>query len=279
MVKNVTGYDLNKLYTGSLGTLGIIVEATFKLSPMPPQQGVLLAGFQTLSAGIEATCKLLNQVWAPQGLQIADGQAVGQLRGAFNAPLPERLETNGAAAFAFFSGRPRAVQRRLDECIKSLRDSGATSVAVIDEPEGARLIKSLTDLGWDQTTKPYLGIKVSVRPSSLARLASRYQQDSSLGLPPGVVADPAFGLARLFWWSGSVSDWMDDSLVLDTIFRTRELAREAGGTALVEHCPLPLKKQIDVWGDQPQGMEIMRRIKEKFDPLGILNPGRFAGKL
>ena len=124
-----------------------------------------------------------------------------------------------------------------------------------------------------------MGIKVNVPPSSLARVVGRYHQDSSLGLPPGVVADPAFGMARLFWWSGTVSDWMDDSLVLDAIFRTRELAREAGGTTLVEHCPLPLKKQIDVWGDQLQGMEIMRRIKQKFDPLGILNPGRFAGRL
>lgn len=279
VVKNVTGYDLNKLYTGSLGTLGIIVEATFKLSPMPPQQRILLGEFQTLAAGVEATSKLLNQAWAPQGLQIVDGQASGQLRVAFNAPLPEHLGTGSVVAVAFLSGRPRAVQRRLDECIRSLRNSGATGVAVLNEPEGGQLIKGLTNLGWSQTTKPYLGIKVNVPPSSLAELVGRYQQDSSLGLPPGIVADPAFGMARLFWWSGSVSDWMDDSLVLAAIFRTRELAREAGGTALVERCPLPLKKQLDVWGDQPQGMDIMRRIKQKFDPQGILNPGRFAGKL
>ena len=78
-------------------------------------------------------------------------------------------------------------------------------------------------------------------------------------------------------WAGSVSDWIDDSLVLQAIVRTREAVREAGGSAIVEHCPLSLKKQIDVWGGHPEGLEVMRRIKQKFDPLGILSPGRFVG--
>ena len=46
---------------------------------------------------------------------------------------------------------------------------------------------------------------------------------------------------------------------------------------MVEHCPVSLKKQIDVWGGQPEAIEIMRRLKRKFDPAGILNPGRFVG--
>ena len=54
---------------------------------------------------------------------------------------------------------------------------------------------------------------------------------------------------------------------------------EAGGHAVVEFCPLSLKKQIDVWGDQPGGMEIMHRIKQEFAPLGIMSPGRFVGKI
>jgi glycolate oxidase FAD binding subunit len=48
---------------------------------------------------------------------------------------------------------------------------------------------------------------------------------------------------------------------------------------VVERCPLSAKQQIDIWGDSFQGMEIMRRIKQNFDPLGILNPGRFVGRL
>jgi glycolate oxidase FAD binding subunit len=94
-----------------------------------------------------------------------------------------------------------------------------------------------------------------------------------------VAADPGFGTVRLFWWAGSVSGWIDDTRVLETIVRTRGLAREAGGSAFIEHCPLPVKRIIDVWGDQPQGMEIMQRIKHGFDPLGIMSPGRFVGRI
>ena len=55
------------------------------------------------------------------------------------------------------------------------------------------------------------------------------------------------------------------------------LGRELGGSVVVEHAPPALKRQVEVWGDPPIGLEIMRKIKQKFDPAGILNPGRFVG--
>jgi glycolate oxidase FAD binding subunit len=61
------------------------------------------------------------------------------------------------------------------------------------------------------------------------------------------------------------------------IERVRELATAAGGNAIVEQCPAAVKRDIDVWGGAPQDIEMMRRVKERFDPSGILNPGRFVG--
>ena len=89
----------------------------------------------------------------------------------------------------------------------------------------------------------------------------------------------AFGRVHLLWWAEGASQEPADSAVMEAIDRMRGLVRALSGWMLVEHCPLPVKRQIDVWGEAPPGMEIMRRIKEQFDPLGILNPGRFVGRL
>ena len=277
VVKNVTGYDLDKLYTGSLGTLGIIVEATFKLSPLPTQRATVIASFPSVQEAIKAGDGLLRQVFAPQGIQVLDARATQQLRFEPGITLLRRLGANSALAIAFFAGRPVAAHRRTDESSRLLRESGATQVAIPEEPGNWPLLKRLTDLGWSGETTPYLGIKITVPPSAVPVLVDRCLRVVSLGLPPGVAADPGYGLVRLFWWAGSVGDWIDESLVLETIIRTREVVQEVGGSAVVEHCPLSLKKQIDVWGSHPEGIEIMRGIKQKFDPLGILNPGRFVG--
>lgn len=277
VVKNVTGYDLNKLYTGSLGTLGVIVEATFKLSPYPSGHGALVARFPGLSPGIAAGAGLLRQLYSPQGVQVVDGQGVQRINA--NRALLEQPANGEVLALAFFSGRPRAVERQLGDSADLFRESGAVEVTRLDEAEGRSLLKEVCDLGWSQSAQPHLSIKVSVPPGALAAMVNRCFQDSPLALPPGVLADPGFGQVRLFWWTGPDSVRLDDGLALQAILKVREIAREAGGAAVVEFCPLSLKKQIDVWGDQPAGMEIMRRIKQEFDPLGILSPGRFVGKI
>ena len=70
---------------------------------------------------------------------------------------------------------------------------------------------------------------------------------------------------------------MDRPAAMAAIERVRELATAAGGNAIVERCPAAVNRDIDVWGGAPQDIEMMRRVKERFDPSGILNPGRFVG--
>jgi glycolate oxidase FAD binding subunit len=279
VVKNVTGYDLNKLYAGSMGTLAVIVEASFKLSPLPADTGALVAAFSSMPEGIGGGRRLLRQTASAQGVQVVEGQAGRRLGGEPGVLFQEGLTAGDAVTLAFFSGRPTAVQRGLEEGSRLLQEAGATKVAKVDQEEGRQLLRRLTNLGWSVETQPSLGIKLSVPPTAVAQVAAGCREDSSLGFPPGVVADLGFGTVRLFWWADSISNWIDESLVLGAIARIRELARKAGGVTVVEHCPLSLKRRIDIWGDPPQGMELMRRVKQKFDPLGILNPGRFVGKI
>lgn len=277
VVKNVTGYDLNKLYAGSLGTLGIIVEATFKLSPIPAAMTTVLASFSSLTEGIKAGGSLTGTSFAPNGVQVLDGQAVHRLQPKQGQEMLNQAGAGGALAVAFIAGGTRGVTRRTDETAQLLTESGACDIAVLQAAGSRSLLGDLTNLGWNDETKPYLSMRVAAPPSAVAAVAAQCLETSSQGMAPGVVADPGYGLVQLSWWAGPAKEWVDDALILETLLRTRRVSREAGGHAVVEHCPPSLKKQIDVWGGQPEAIEIMRRLKRKFDPSGILNPGRFVG--
>ena len=106
VVKNVTGYDLNKLYAGSLGTLGIIVEATFKLAPIPAEMTTVLASFSSLEEGIKAGGSLTGRTFAPNGVQVLDGQGAHRLQLEQGREMLNQAGAGSALAVAFLAGGP-----------------------------------------------------------------------------------------------------------------------------------------------------------------------------
>ena len=268
VVKNVTGYDLNRLYTGSLGTLAVITEATFKLAPAPTEWAAIAAAFSDNDAAIAACRNLQSQHYAPQALHLLNPAAARRME---NSDLPAGY---GPVAIAIIGGRPSSVRRRITDTALLWLD--AASTLHISGEEAVTLTETLADLPFSPGNPPSVCVRVNAPPDALPQLLAMDTMELT-GATPAVIADVGFGGGRLLWWE-DFSD-IDPAQIADHLRGIQADTVKMGGDAIVESCPASVKEHIDVWGPEPSGMAIMRRIKRQFDPNNVLNPGRFIGRL
>ena len=268
VVKNVTGYDLNRLYTASLGTLAVITEATFKITPAPTSWAAIVATFDNDETAIAMCRNLWSEPFAPQSLHILSANAARHLGDAY-AP-----KESGPIAVALIAGRPASVRRRVEGVTSAWLN--ADNLMRLKDNDAIALTETLTDLPVNPADPPPICVRLNTPPGALAQLMALDDHDTE-GTKPGVVADVGFGGGRLLWWND-----LSGANVAEVAERLTNIqigAARLGGDAIVETCPQTIKELIDVWGPSPSGMKIMRQIKRQFDPKGVLNPGRFIGGL
>src|SRR6266699_2543286 len=111
VVKNVAGYDLNKLYIGSLGTLGIIVETNLKLQPLPISERTLLLTYANVNDAMQTVMALLGSLLTPSAIELIDAGAASDMSDFFGLNLP----TDGYNLAIDFEGTSVSIDRQLDE--------------------------------------------------------------------------------------------------------------------------------------------------------------------
>jgi glycolate oxidase FAD binding subunit len=241
VVKNVAGYDLNKLLIGSLGTLGVVTECTFKVLPLPRTSDGLRASFHRGADAFAAADAIARTPARPAALAV-DATSRDKWR-----------------LLVLAQGDPSAVERTLAIGSDATGANGGTA------ERDADVLASLAPLRELPAAKGGVVVRASLPPAAQPAFADIATRLTGLRR---LVADAASGIVRVH----VQSDESSEIAAADTLIAA---ARVCGGSARVERRPESLRTSAAAWGDGAvPGAFLMKRLKDAFDPNGVLEPGR-----
>ena len=270
VVKNVAGYDMAKLMIGSLGTLAVITDVTLKLFPRPATETSVLV-FGSLAHAMEARGAILRSVLSPLALDLLDGAAASLVGQAAGRQLP-RGEFLLAVAYG---GVERVIERSRREVATLGRDAGATDSDTLAGEQEHHLWQAVCDLpATFSAAHPHSArLKLSSTLLGMQPLLETVLGDlRRQGAETALVARAGSGVSYLYVFGLSVSG----ADLLGFCRNTQQVALSLGAHVVIEFAPPPIQAQLDVWGPPRDDYAIMQKLKQAFDPNGILNPGRFV---
>lgn len=235
VVKNVAGYDLGKLMTGSYGTLAVVTSAFFRLHPVPETSTWVSVEAESPSAASEPVRQAVHSQLVPAAVEI-DAQ-------------PGRP----TLVSALLEGTAVGVEGRVDQLLRLW--GGAAAVDTQERPRG-----------FPRESESQALLKLTCAISAVPEIA---QAAVDLGLHVRGSA----GTGVLF---AALPDGTPPETVASVLASLRERTAGAGGATVLLDAPPEISTAVDAWGPVP-GIELMRRVKERFDPENLLSPGRFVG--
>jgi glycolate oxidase FAD binding subunit len=242
VVKNVAGYDLGKLMVGSFGTLAVVTSALFRLHPVPVEGRWLTVPVPDASSAHEAVQSVLHSQCVPAALEV------------------EWSVTGEATVSVLLEGRPDGVEGR-SRTVRSLLGERVSQSAHAPA-DGATYPWDVTATGDERAVALKLTFALSGLPDVLA--AAR---DGGVAVRGSAGTGVAYGALPADTPVDAVGAAVD---------RLRAVCGGHGGGLVVLDAPAVVKRSVDVWGPVPAA-DLMRRVKDRFDPDRRLAPGRFAG--
>jgi glycolate oxidase FAD binding subunit len=263
VVKNVAGYDLGKLYTGSQGTLGLITEAIFRLHPLPAASAFVTAGYADPAGAAQGVAAAAGSELAPVAVEIDRQARDGLIRVA-----------------VLLEGDPAGVSERAS-LMRGVLGAGTATLDAAPPWWGAAPGGGPGPAGRAPGTVIQIGFWAAALPGVLRAVDAAGR---NAGLDPAVAGSAAAGVLH-----AAVPGRAAPEAVAGFLAGLRErLARDlepgfAGGqgpparaSAVVVRAPAAVQDLVDMWGPVP-ALALMRALKDQFDPGGLMAPGRFAG--
>lgn len=274
VVKNVAGYDMNKLYIGALGTLGIIVEANFKLRPLPRMEKTVWAAFSSLSSARDSLARIFKSELAPSFLELFNPSASVLLSQTLRIPVPE----NSFFIMIGVDEVPEAAEKQVTQAERFCKENGAVETQALTGEKEKKLravIQEFFALAVTHT-RAALCCRASVLPSLVDQF---FQVAEKIGqkynIPCFLQARAGNGIVYVYFSPPETSEEAFVKIVEELRTSTLNL----GGSLVIELAPVSLKEKVDVWGQPANSFRVMKGIKAQFDPRNILNPERFLGGL
>ena len=258
VVKNVAGYDLPKLYCGSFGTLGVIVEATFKVRPRPEAQAALSLSCASAEQAMDVATRILSSELQPFFLDLANFD-----------PLNGRSNGSVYRLFIGVAGITEEVAYQRER----LRDFVGQDGTSWESADEQALFLALRD--FPVAGESVLRCKASLLPTAVAAFCSQVEDEAHMrGLFVDFLVRAGNGLvySRIRNQEPTASDTL-----LSFVDWLRITTKRLEGYVVVEDIDPSLKDRVDVWGYIGTAFPLMKKLKETLDPNELLNPGRFVG--
>ena len=273
-VKGVVGYDLTRMLVGSEGTLGIITKATLRLIPLPESAATLLAFFLTSEQGARAVAGMVEERITPCAMELMDRTAIDCVRKIADLPVPEGA---GCALLVEVDGPASSVTQEAGRVESACRRFGAIEVGRAADDSGREKLWALRR-SISPAIRKVNPVKINediVVPRS--RLAEMFAFLSDLAARKdlkivnfGHAGDGNIHVNIMISGKDEEERRRADEAVGEVFRKTVEL----GGTISGEHGVGISKAPFLEMEVGPLGVSVMKRIKNCFDPNGILNPGK-----